>query len=60
MDVRQELAEARKELEHKERSPIDHRVTDEDRYMASLLRLQNRVTALAAEECQLLAALEAE
>jgi hypothetical protein len=49
-DVRQELADARRELEHKENAPIEGRVADEDRYLVTLLRLQNKVTALEEEE----------
>lgn len=59
-DIREELAQARAELRSKEDAPIQHRVTDEDRYMVSLLRLQNRVSALEDEERELLAKLEAE
>ena len=51
--VRQELAEARVELRHKEAAPIEGRVADEDRYMVSLLRLQKRVRDLEAEERRL-------
>ena len=58
--VREELETARTELGHKERAPIDHRVTDEDRYMVSLLRLQARVRSLEEEERKLVQALEAE
>lgn len=51
--VRQELAEARRELEHKEAAPVESRVVDEERYMASLLRLQRRVKELRDEERRL-------
>ena len=56
--TREELAEARRELEHKENAPIEGRVADEDRYMISLLRLQSRVRALEEEERRLVAALD--
>ena len=56
--TREELAEARRELEHKENAPIEGRVADEDRYMVSLLRLQSRVRALEEEEQRLVMELD--
>lgn len=56
--VREELAEAERELEHKENAPIEGRVADEDRYMVKLLALENRVRALREEERRLTIALE--
>ena len=58
--VREELEAARQDLQYKERAPIDYRVTDEERYMVGLLRLQTRVRELEAEEHRLVQRLEAE
>lgn len=51
--VREELAEAERELEAKEAAPIEGRVTDEALYMSSLRELQARVEELRAEERRL-------
>lgn len=56
--VREELATARDDLRHKEAAPIERRVTDEDRYMVGLLRLQARIRSLEAEEARLVKKIE--
>lgn len=52
-DVRDELAQAREEMRHKEVAPIEGRVANEERYMESLLALQKRINSLAEEERRL-------
>ena len=52
--VQQELADKRAELEQKEYAPLDYRVTDEDEYQKSLLRLRAQVRELEDEERRLL------
>lgn len=48
--VREELAEAERELEAKEAAPLDHRVTDDVLYQVSLRQLRRRVENLRADE----------
>lgn len=53
-DVRDELAQAREEMRHKEVAPIEGRVANEERYMETLLALQKRISSLVEEERRLM------
>ena len=57
--IQEELEVKRRELAHKEVAPIEGRVTDEDRYMVGLLRLEKDIRELEEERRRLIESIEA-